>query len=132
MHGVTMKFPDSRFCNRLSRHQSHSTARRLKSMKNSTDSTRNGTRDLPACGAVPQSSAPLLTRHITKVMYNTLILLHCHCMWFSDLNLKQYHKKKHMTSRDHNVCTVGYRFTTGVRSRIFGCKSNRRKMGGLY
>ena len=25
--------------------------------------------------------------------------------------------------------TVGSRFTTGLRSRIFGCKSNRRKTG---
>jgi len=24
-------------------------------------------------------------------------------------------------------CTVGSRFTTGLRSRIFGCRSNRRK-----
>jgi len=23
--------------------------------------------------------------------------------------------------------TIGFRFTTGLRSRIFGCKSNRRK-----
>jgi len=23
--------------------------------------------------------------------------------------------------------TLGFRFTTGLRSRIFGCKSNRRK-----
>jgi hypothetical protein len=25
------------------------------------------------------------------------------------------------------ISTVGSRFTTGLRSRIFGCKSNRRK-----
>jgi hypothetical protein len=29
--------------------------------------------------------------------------------------------------RFHLVVTVGFRFTTGLRSRIFGRKSNRRK-----
>jgi hypothetical protein len=28
-------------------------------------------------------------------------------------------------------CTVGSRFTTGLRSRIFGRKSNRRKMSTI-
>jgi hypothetical protein len=28
--------------------------------------------------------------------------------------------------------TVGSRFTTGLRSRIFGCKSNRRKTSTIY
>ena len=65
----------ARFCCRLSRHQCHSTATKHKSMKNSIDYSRNGTRDLPACGAVSQTTAPLLTRHLTKVVtYNTLIL----------------------------------------------------------
>jgi len=32
------------------------------------------------------------------------------------------------TESEINVkSTVGYRFTTGLRSRIFGCKSNRLK-----
>ena len=31
---------------------------RLMSMKNSSDPTRSGTRDLPACGAVPRQTAP--------------------------------------------------------------------------
>jgi len=31
-----------------------------------------------------------------------------------------------------DIYTVGSRFTTGLRSRIFGCKSNRRKMSAIY
>ena len=29
--------------------------------------------------------------------------------------------------KNTHICTVGSRFTTGLRPRIFGCKSNRRK-----
>jgi len=30
-----------------------------------------------------------------------------------------------------NFSTVGSRFTTGLRSRIFGCESNRRKTSAI-
>jgi len=42
----------------LSRTQDHSAARRIMSMKNSNDSIRNRTRDLPACSAESQPTAP--------------------------------------------------------------------------
>ena len=42
------------FCDRLSQLQGHSAARKIKSMKNSSDMIRNRTRDLPVCSAVPQ------------------------------------------------------------------------------
>jgi len=38
--------------------QGHSAAGRIMSMKNSTDTIENGTRDLLACNAVPQPTAP--------------------------------------------------------------------------
>jgi hypothetical protein len=38
--------------------QGHSAAGRIKSTKNSNDAIGNRTRDLPACSAVPQSTAP--------------------------------------------------------------------------
>ena len=38
--------------------QGHSAARRIMSMKNSNDTIGNRTRDLPACSAVPQPTAP--------------------------------------------------------------------------
>jgi hypothetical protein len=50
--------PGTDFCQRLSRTQGHSAARRIKSMKNSSESTVNRTRDLPAYSAKPQPSAP--------------------------------------------------------------------------
>ena len=46
------------FCQRLSRHQGHSAAGRITSMKNSSDTIGNRNRDLPACSAVPQPTAP--------------------------------------------------------------------------
>jgi len=46
------------FCWRLSRPQGHSAAWRIMSMKNSSDTIGNWTRDLPNCSAVPQPSAP--------------------------------------------------------------------------
>ena len=46
------------FCYRLSQPQGHSAAGRILSMKNSNDTIGNRTRDLPACRAVPQPTAP--------------------------------------------------------------------------
>jgi len=49
--------PDTHFCQRLSRPQSHTAAGRIMSMKNSNDTIENRTRDLPTCNAVPQPTA---------------------------------------------------------------------------
>jgi hypothetical protein len=45
--------PGTHFCQRLSRPQGHSAARRIMSMKNSNDTIGNRSRDLPVCRAVP-------------------------------------------------------------------------------
>jgi hypothetical protein len=50
--------PGTHFCQRLGRPQGHSAARRIISMKNSNDTMRNRTRNLPVCRAVPQPTAP--------------------------------------------------------------------------
>jgi len=50
--------PGTHCCQRLSRPQRHSAAGRIMSMKNFNDIIRNRTRDLPACSAVPQPTAP--------------------------------------------------------------------------
>jgi hypothetical protein len=44
-------------CWRLSQTQGHSATGRIMSMKNSSDTFGNRTRDLPACSAVPQPTA---------------------------------------------------------------------------
>jgi hypothetical protein len=49
--------PGTHFCWRLSQPQGHSAAGRIVSMKNSSDTIRNRTRDLPTCSAVPQPTA---------------------------------------------------------------------------
>ena len=50
--------PDTHFCQRLSRDQGHSATGTIMSMKNSSNTIRFRTRDLPACSAVPQPTAP--------------------------------------------------------------------------
>ena len=50
--------PGTHFCLRLSQPQGHSTAGRIMSMKNSNDTIGNRTRDIPACSAVPEPTAP--------------------------------------------------------------------------
>ena len=49
--------PGTHFCQRLSRPQGHSAAGRTMSMKNSSDTIGNRTRDLPTCSSVPQPTA---------------------------------------------------------------------------
>jgi hypothetical protein len=53
--------PGTDLYQRPSRPQSHSAARRIKSMKNSSDLNGNKTCDLPACNVVPQPSVPACT-----------------------------------------------------------------------
>jgi hypothetical protein len=50
--------PGTHFCYGLSRPQGHSAAGRIMSMKNFNKTIGIQTRDLPACSAVPQSTAP--------------------------------------------------------------------------
>ena len=50
--------PGTHFCKKVSRLQGHGAAGRIMSMKNSNYTVGNRTRDLPACGAVRQPTAP--------------------------------------------------------------------------
>ena len=50
--------PGIHFCQRLSRARGHSAAALFKLMNNSFGPIGNRTRDLPACNAVPQPTAP--------------------------------------------------------------------------
>jgi hypothetical protein len=54
----SLNIPGTHFCQRLSRTQCHSAAGRIMSMKNYNGTMGNRTRDLPACSAVPQLTAP--------------------------------------------------------------------------
>jgi len=64
--------PGTHFCLRLSRPQYHSGARRIMSMKISNDTMGNRTRDIPACSALPQPTAPPRAPH---VLYSIILLL---------------------------------------------------------
>ena len=64
--------PGTHFCYRLSHPQGHSAPRRIMSIKNSSYTIGNWTRDLPACSAVPQPTAPpaacpFITRYLHKI-----------------------------------------------------------------
>jgi hypothetical protein len=50
--------PGTHFCQMPSRPQDHSATERIMSMKNYSDTMWSRTRDLPACSAVPQPTAP--------------------------------------------------------------------------
>ena len=50
--------PGTHLCWELSRSEGHSAVGKIMSMKNSNDTIGNRTRDLPACSAVPQPTAP--------------------------------------------------------------------------
>ena len=56
-------------CQKLSRPQGHSATERIKSIKNFNDPIGNRNRDLPACSAVPQPTAPRRApREIIRVL----------------------------------------------------------------
>jgi hypothetical protein len=57
--------------NKLSRPQGHSAVGRIKSMKNSSDSIGNQTRDIPACGAGPQ-----LRHRVPCLTYSNIHIIH--------------------------------------------------------
>jgi len=60
-------------CLRLSRPQGHSAAGRIVSMKNSNDTITNRTRDLPACSAVLQPTAPPRAPYVLVVSFYKLV-----------------------------------------------------------
>ena len=53
--------PGTHLYQRQSRLQGQGVARRINSMKNPNETIGTRTRDLPACSAVPQQTAPLYT-----------------------------------------------------------------------
>jgi len=72
------------FSQKLSRTQCHSTARGIKSMKNSSDRIENRTRGLPACSSVPLPTAP--TRIEPNESNSHLIVLTTQEQWLELLD----------------------------------------------
>jgi len=68
--------PGTHFCYRMSRPQGHNAAGMIMSMKNSKDTIGNGTRDLPACSAMPQPTEPLRTSPPTYTTLKPTLKLH--------------------------------------------------------
>jgi hypothetical protein len=56
--------PGTHFCKSLGQPQSHSAVGKIMEMKNSSDTIGNWNRDLPACTAVPQATAPPRALHL--------------------------------------------------------------------
>jgi hypothetical protein len=68
--------PSTHFCQNLSRSQGHSAAGRIMSMRNSRDTIGNRTRDLPACSAVPQQTAPPGANWIGHILRRNCLIKH--------------------------------------------------------
>ena len=68
--------PGSHFCSRLSQSQGHSVTGRIKSMKNSSDTNGNQTRDLLASSTLPQPTSLLRarTQHSTDIKHSSILL----------------------------------------------------------
>jgi hypothetical protein len=58
MSKLDSKSTGTHFCQKLSRPQGHSAAKRIMSMKNSNDTIGDRTRGFHACSTVPQPTAP--------------------------------------------------------------------------
>jgi hypothetical protein len=71
------KIPGTHFCQRLSRPQGQSAARRIWSIEKSTDLIGNRTRDLPACSIVPQPTTLPSTPADGGTATNILNLIPC-------------------------------------------------------
>jgi len=67
---LTENTPGTHFLLRLSRVHAQSAAGRIISMKNSSDTVGNQTRDLPACSVVPQPTAQLRVLQIKLTLLN--------------------------------------------------------------
>ena len=81
------------FCYRLSRTQGHSASGRIKSTNNPNDPNGNGTRNLPACSAVPQPAAPPRI-HIASFTERSLNFWHNMCslnFWHNMCSLNFWH-----------------------------------------
>ena len=83
----------------LSQQHGHSATRRTVSIKNSSDTTRNRTRDLPACSSVPEPTAPPCTPFNYKyLLLYTKLYYYCYSIsnyiikwwdWDSNKNLDE-------------------------------------------
>jgi hypothetical protein len=62
--------PGTHFCYSLNQPQGHCAVGRVVSMNNSNDTKGNRTRNLPACSAVPQPTAPTSTPQISVHIQN--------------------------------------------------------------
>jgi len=58
------------------------------SMKNSNDTIGDGTRDLPACSAVPQPTAPSRAPHLTQLLENNFRPIICNYLGYTT-NMKR-------------------------------------------
>jgi len=75
--------PGAHFCYRLSQPQDHSAAGMVMSMKNENDIIRNRIRELPACGVVPQPTAPPRNSTLMGLITRDIEFLILTAYWFS-------------------------------------------------
>jgi hypothetical protein len=79
--------PGTHLCKRLSWPHGHNATGRIKSLKNSSDSIWNRTRNFPACSAVPQPTAPPCTSHYYHYYYYYYYYCCCCCYYYDANNI---------------------------------------------
>jgi hypothetical protein len=84
--------PGTYFSYRLSQPKGHSAAGRIMSMKNSNDIIGNRTRNLPACSAMPQPTAPPAACPICTVVPSIIFDVPTVETIFNSYGLCQVHK----------------------------------------
>jgi hypothetical protein len=111
----------------LSQPQGDSAAGRIMSMKNSSDTIRNRTRDLPACSAVPQPTAPPSAPRLNKWWAVKLAIGH-NTAWPRSLCLTRLVQRTHQ-----NVCKhVWCRTKAAHREAVVRAHSKQKCVGFLF
>ena len=95
-------------------HILHVSRIRVKSMKNSSDTIMNRSRNLPACGATSQPNAPLRTPHLAsslcKLVRYYRLLERITVLWESLENTRDLHRvSKMQILRIYCILPTGYR-----------------------
>ena len=119
--------PQEIFLVQLSRPQGHSAAGSIISIKNSKDTIGNRTRDLPACFAVPQPTAPPRSLTYITITFSPELSFRQSSRWAADLRNFQF-KLKLQHGLEECLSTAGPRPGTVPWHQIYRAARGLRKL----
>jgi hypothetical protein len=112
--------PGTQFCQRLRQPQGHRAAGMIMSIKNSSDTIGNRTRDLPVCSAVSQPTAPprnpIKGEMMEKTKSTVLRLCYSECYYG--------YLKIHQRKQSHKVCVCVLDVTVSCHRNSLGAVRN--------